>query len=389
LTAAGKDLAGSTASRVKVLFIAPWGANHGGAEQMLSDVLGQLDTNRFSPYVVFLAPGPLAEEFASAGHPTSVLPIGRLRNPLRVGAAVLRLRRIFEREKPDMVVSWAAKPHIYAAPAAILAGMADRLIWWQHSLPTGHWLDRLATVLPASSIGCSSEAAATAQRRLRPRRPTFVVHPGIELDDAGARTTEAMELFPSRPTGSTVIGIPGRLQPWKGQIEFLNALAELRRRGHDVRGAIVGGEAFGRSRGYRAEVSRAIDRLGLTGTVAVTGQVPDARPYIAAMDIVLNLSQGEPFGIVIVEAMAMRKPVVALDAAGPAEIIHSGRTGMLIADRDAATVADAVEGLIADPKLRKTLGERARTRVEASFTNAQMARSLETQLDRVRVSIPS
>ena len=62
---------------------------------------------------------------------------------------------------------------------------------------------------------------------------------------------------------------------------------------------------------------------------------------------------------------------------------------MLIADRDAATVADAVEGLIADPKLRKTLGERARTRVEASFTNAQMARSLEMQLDRVRVSIPS
>jgi glycosyltransferase involved in cell wall biosynthesis len=389
LTAAGDDSAGARGSRVKILFIAPWGANQGGAEQMLSDLLEQLDTDRFSPYVVFLAPGPLAEELASDGHPTSVLPAGRLRNPLRVGAAVLRLRRIFQRERPDMIVSWAAKPHLYAAPAAISAGMGDRLIWWQHSIPSGHWLDRLATILPAKSIGCSSEASASAQRQLRPRRPTFVVHPGVQVDDVGERAQEAVELFPARPAGSTLIGIPGRLQPWKGQIEFLDTLAELRRRGHDVCGAIVGGEAFGRSRGYRAEIDRTIDRLGLDGAVVVTGQVPDARPYIAAMDIVLNLSRGEPFGIVIVEAMAMRKPVIALDAAGPGEIIHSGKTGMLIADRDAATVADAVEDLIADPELRRMLGQRARARVEASFTNAQMARSLETQLDRVEASIPA
>ena len=82
----------------------------------------------------------------------------------------------------------------------------------------------------------------------------------------------------------------------------------------------------------------------------MTGQVPDAGPYIEQMDILVNASDPEPFGIVLLEGMARGVPVVAVDSGGPAEFIEDGRTGVLARSGEPDALADALEPLLASPR---------------------------------------
>ncbi len=167
---------------LRVVVVAPWGERLGGAEEMLWLALKRCDRRRLEPTVVFLGPGPFVEEVAALGIGTEVIPAGRLRRPGAVLGTVRALAAVLRRSRPDLVVGWSAKTQIYGAPAAALAGLAGRVVWWQHQIPDGHWVNRVATLLPARAIGCSSEACRRAQATLRPRRPAFVVNPGIEAE---------------------------------------------------------------------------------------------------------------------------------------------------------------------------------------------------------------
>ncbi len=102
----------------------------------------------------------------------------------------------------------------------------------------------------------------------------------------------------------------------------------------------------------------------------MTGQVPDAGPYIECMDILVNASDCEPFGIVLLEGMARGVPVVAVDSGGPAELVENGRTGVLSRSGEPHALADALEPLLASPTLRHTLGEAGRERYAEEFTDA-------------------
>ena len=198
------------------MFVAPLADRLGGSEKMLWDILSRGASKGVDQHVVCLQDGPLLRELEDIGIPATIVPAGRLRDPRATGRALLSLTRVLRRTRPDLVVGWTAKAHLYAHPSAVAAGVGRRTVWWQHSVPQGHWVDRLATMLPAAAVGCSSHASAAAQQRLRPRRPTFVVHPGVEPpgNDTGCALSRS-DL--GIPDGRPVVTIVGRLQPWKGQ----------------------------------------------------------------------------------------------------------------------------------------------------------------------------
>jgi glycosyltransferase involved in cell wall biosynthesis len=366
---------------MKLVVTVPLAERLGGAENMLFTFLRHVDRHRIDPLVVFLERGSFEREVADLGIKTVVLQAGRLRHPWAAARAVVSLARIFRRERPALILNWMAKSQLYAAPAAMLAGIHDRVVWWQHGVSEGHWLDRLATLLPARAVGCSSDAAARAQRRLRPRRATVVVHPGV--DNPGLRSGTAAEVRRrlSIPDQATVLGIVGRLQPWKGQHHFVRALAALRDRGRDVWGLVVGGNAYDLSPGYEEQIHRLAQRLGIDRWILFTGQVDDARPYIEAMDVLINASKPEPFGLVLVEAMALGVPVVAVDAGGPAEIIEPGRSGLLVSHDLPHSLVGALVRLVDDSDLRDRLAAGGRERYAAVFTGKRMTASLQDQLE--------
>jgi glycosyltransferase involved in cell wall biosynthesis len=368
---------------LRVTIVAPWGERLGGAEECLWQGLRRFRRDALEPTVVFLGPGAFVDDVARLGMATAVIPAGRLRQPKALVGTVLRLRQFLRSEDPDLVLSWSAKAHLYAAPAAVAAGLSRRLLWWQHMIPNGHWVDRLATRLPATAIACSSDASREAQASLRPRRPTFVVNPGVDLEVRGGKATDVSGNGLDIPRERLVVGIVGRLQPWKGQDRFVGALAELRGRGHDVHGLIVGGDAYGLAPEYPSELRRLIDRLGLDGRVTMTGQVDDAAPYYEVMDVAVNASEGEPFGMVLLEAMAAGVPVVAVREGGPIDIINHGVTGMLADGGAPEALAAAIDGLLADPNFRTSAGKAARQSYEERFTAERMADELTARLREV------
>jgi glycosyltransferase involved in cell wall biosynthesis len=312
------------------------------------------------------------------------LPSGRLRE-LRRGARVVRaLAEIIRHEQPDLILDWSAKTHLYGGSAAVAAGAAERVMWWQHGIPDGHWLDRLATALPTRAIGCYCNEARDAQTRLRPRRPTFVVHPGIDAPSPPSES-ERHELRAKLglPEDRPVIGMVARLQPGKGHHRFLRVLARLRSAGHLVHGLIVGGQAFQRSPGYGPYLHRLAIDLGLREHLTFTGQVRDAGRYVSAMDVFVSPSSSESFGIVLLEAMAAGLPIVAVDSGGPGEIIESGRSGLLVAERGEDALAASIDTLLIDSELRRRLGDAGNERCRRLFTAARMTRELEERFEEL------
>jgi glycosyltransferase involved in cell wall biosynthesis len=366
---------------LRVLITTPWAQRLGGAENMLWTFLRHVNRSRIEPVVVFFEAGRFEREIADLGIRTFVVPAGRLRELSSGMRAVWTLVRLLRRERPNLLLNWMPKTHLYGGSAAILTRMSNRVVWWQHGVPDGHWLDRLATLLPARAVGCSSQRAALAQSSLRPRRDTFVVHPGVDpIDPPSADAVKQVRDEIGADPGRPVLGIVGRLQPWKGQHEFLRALATLRTNRMDVHGLIVGGNAWNLSPDYERELHDLALDLGLTESVTFTGQVEDAMPYIAAMDVLVSASAEEPFGIVLVEAMALGLPVVAVDAAGPREIVDNGRTGVLVPEPSHEELAGALEPLLRDAPWRRSLGEAGRARFQTCFQAAGMTAALEDRL---------
>jgi glycosyltransferase involved in cell wall biosynthesis len=347
----------------------PWGARLGGAEAMLHTVLAGARERGHDFELVFFEAGPWPAELERAGFRVEVLGAGRLRQAHRAALTVARLTKIFRRRDPDVILNWAAKTHLYGAPAAMLAGMRERVVLWQHVIPRDAWIDRVATLLPATAIGCYCQQAATAQARMFPSRRVFVVPPGVS---APARDVGDMRARLDLPSDVPVVGIVGRLQPWKGQDRLLRAHALLRHRGVRFHTVIVGGDAYGLSPDYAASLPELVERLGLRGEVTMTGQVAEAGPYIEQMDVLVNASDPEPFGIVLLEGMAREVAVVAVDAGGPAEFIDHGRTGQLAHSGEPAALAEAIESLLRSPQLRASVARAGREAYLREFTDTAL-----------------
>lgn len=367
---------------LRLLFTLPWATRSGGAEEMLQALVEGGPGHGYESEVAFLQEGPWPAELRAEGVPVHVLQAGRVRE-LHLGArAVLRLARVLRGRRPDVVVNWVAKTQLYGAPAAMLAGMGDRVVWWQHAIPSDHWLDRAATALPAAAIGCTSHAAAEAQRRIRPARPMFVVAAGAR---APARRPDATAPgapagLPELPEGTLLVGLVARLQPWKGQDRLVRAAALLRERGHAVHVLLVGGDSWSLAPDYASALPRLIAELQMGEHVTMTGEVPDAGPYIDRMDVLVNASDPEPFGIVLLEAMARGVAVVAVDRGGPREIVEGGVTGMLARSGEPSALADAIEPLLVSPELRSRLAAAGRERFESQFTEEAMCRRFAEQM---------
>jgi glycosyltransferase involved in cell wall biosynthesis len=146
---------------------------------------------------------------------------------------------------------------------------------------------------------------------------------------------------------------------------------------------IVGGDAYGLSADYAASLPGLVSELGLSDDVTLTGQVPDAGPYIEQLDVLVNASDPEPFGIVLLEGMARGVAVVAVDSGGPGEFIDNGRTGLLAASGAPTALADALEPLLSSTAQREAIGRAGQESFMRDFTDSAMRKRFFHQLQQV------
>jgi len=175
---------------------------------------------------------------------------------------------------------------------------------------------------------------------------------------------------------TTVIGFVGRFSPGKGHEEFLRAANLLRKTYDNLRFLIVGEASYGEE-AYETDIRGLSQSLGLEDIVTFTGFRKDIPDVLAAFDIFAFPSHAESFGVALIEAMAMERPVVSTNCDGVLDIVVNGETGLFVNPRSPAELADALARLIADPVLRTSMGKAGRERVELLFDQKKQIEKLE------------
>jgi glycosyltransferase involved in cell wall biosynthesis len=167
----------------------------------------------------------------------------------------------------------------------------------------------------------------------------------------------------------------GRLNDGKGQGILIKALAVLRQHDFPVRLVLVGGVFPGQEH-FRDELVRLANRLGVADAIEFAGERRDALQLVGRSDIfVMPSTRPESFGMALVEAMHLRRPVIATDIGGPREIIHHGRDGLLVPPGDPDALARAIRWLIENPEAARALAAAAQERA-ADFRETDLTETV-------------
>lgn len=170
------------------------------------------------------------------------------------------------------------------------------------------------------------------------------------------------------PLGSSIVGHIGRIVPWKGQLEFLEAFARVASRDARAHALLLGDRSDG-AEAYEQGVRRRAEEEDLRGRVTLLGFRRDVAEVMRLCRVIVHSSTSpEPFGRVIIEAMALGIPVVAANSGGPMEIIRHGESGYLVDPRDAEALAGTVQTLLSDSGLHARVSSRAIERVHAHYS---------------------
>lgn len=181
---------------------------------------------------------------------------------------------------------------------------------------------------------------------------------------------------------SMAIGCVGRFSPGKGHEEFLEAAAILAPRFPQARFVIVGEESYGEKE-YAARIRAMSGSLGLHDVVVFAGYRNDMPDVMAAFDIFAFPSHAEAFGVVLIEAMAMEKPVVSTNCDGVLDIVVDGETGIYVHPRNSLELAEGLTRLIESPVLGERMGKAGRLRVERLFDQKRQIGRIEEVYEKL------
>ena len=368
-------------------------AQEGGGELAMLRLIEALERESYAPRVILFSDGRLRARLEAARVPTAVValdervrgagrdelgasPLGAVRGVFSSAAFVPRLIRAIRGARADLVVANTLKAAVFAAVAAPLAGRG--WVWHLHDRLADDYLSpRLARAMRALAvIGprwiVANSAATLATLPERARRKASIAYPGLPREAFGE---DEVRPAPTVPT----IGMLGRVAPTKGQREFLSAASAVARTHPDAVFRVVGRALFNDAP-YEDEVRALAEDLGIADRVTFVGWVDDPADELRGLTAFVHASPvPEPFGQVIVEAMAVGVPVIATDAGGAREILDpSGpagapsyrRTavGQLVRPADPGALAEAIGWTLENPGEVEELARRAHESAMERFT---------------------
>jgi len=205
-----------------------------------------------------------------------------------------------------------------------------------------------------------------------------MIYDGIDEDEIRVTNPDCLKAeYGIYGSGIVTVGIAAIFMNWKGIDVFIRAMEMVKAACPEVRGFVVGDCLPGDSayKEFLFELSR---ELNVDDVVHFTGFRKDVYDVFSSLDIVVHASTSpEPFGRVIIEAMALGRPVIATALGGPLEIIKHGHNGFLIEPGDPAALAEAIINLAADEKERVRIGENASAHVHEHFRQEDAVRKIE------------
>jgi glycosyltransferase involved in cell wall biosynthesis len=254
-----------------------------------------------------------------------------------------------------------------------MLGRNGPVAWVQHVIPSDFWLHKLANACPEHAVACVSSAVARVHRGLYPDRRAVVLHPGVDGSPVSLGKAEARAAL-DVPRETLLIGVLGRVEPWKGQDIAVRAVHLLRERGLPAHALLIGEARSPTWPEFAGEVMGLIAELGLGRHVSRTGHLPTPAAALTALDVLVCSSRQEGFSLAVVEGMAAGVPVVATRCGGPEDLIVDGVNGLLVPVEDPGALADAVARLAGDSALATRLAAAGRAMWADRFTARHGAR---------------
>jgi sugar transferase (PEP-CTERM/EpsH1 system associated) len=297
------------------------------------------------------------------------------------------LYRLLRREQPHVVHTHGWGTLLEGLTAARLAGVPV-VIHGEHGTlqlrPHQRWLQRRGWSAADQVLSVSTRLAERMSRETGFARARIrTIRNGVDLSRFGhiARAVARRQL--DLAADASVIVTVGRLVPVKDHLTLLESVAELRRDGREAT-LVVAGEGPLKSTLVERAVSLGIDR-----SVRLVGHRPDVELVLAAADVFALSSESEGLCNTILEAMASGLPVVATRVGGADEMVQDGITGLLVPARSPRELARALDSVLSDTTLRRSLGAAGRARAESEFSLAGMMQRYEELYIEVTASKPA
>lgn len=293
--------------------------------------------------------------------------------------ALLKMLRTCRREHIDIIIANHGKdfwPSVFAAglagiPVVFVRHMGSRLKKTTCWLINRH-VDKVIAVSGAVRDTLLDSGVSAEKVEVVHNAVTLERFDPSSVDPDGARRQLGIG------AGDIVVGTVGKLHKGKGVFDLLAAFALLS--GKHVRLKLL----FVGDGPERSALEQEASRLSLSERVIFAGPSKDVARMYAAMDIfVLPSTCSEAFGMVLVEAMAMARPVIATEVGGIPEIVQDNVSGILVPPQDPGSISRAIDRYIEDPALRSRLAEEGRLLVSRRFTEQTMARAFEKALRNV------
>ncbi|MBE0537348.1 MAG: glycosyltransferase family 4 protein [Phycisphaerae bacterium] len=364
----------------RVLYLSR-GGDMGGSQRQLLHVLTNLDRRRYEPIVVCRSTGAFVEALRQADIETHILPLRPWRaflSGMWRFADTRRLTRFAVAHDVSLMHSsdlWLSK---YLTCTARRIGVPSVL--------------HVRTPLPSACVakhGCGeADALIAISRRVRNdlllggirHEKIALIGDSVDIDQfhpsVSARNILRRQFAQSR---GLLIGLVGRIEPFKRQLDFLRAAAHIvRANGPAVTFFLVGKVHCPR---YNEEVLDFIRDNGLADRVVLTGPRDDMPEVLGSLDILVSLSGGS----VMFEAMSCGKPVLSAGFSTKTNAVHvqDGRTGLLVTSKQNEDLVQAMLRLISNADLRRYLGQTARIWAEDNFSHVSMAMKTQMLYDKL------
>jgi glycosyltransferase involved in cell wall biosynthesis len=388
---------------VKVLYLNHTAEVSGGERSLLTLLAAdsdQLEMRLAAPR------GRLGEEVAALGIPVETIPgtAGSLRlHPLHTPRAMLEMAAAGRATQKIARANGSELLHANSIRAGLILGAArtarPSVVHVRDVLPPGAASTATMRMIAATAtvIVANSDYTAQSVLELAPRAVIEVVPNPVDLtrwDPARVDRVHARASLRGVRPRALLLGVVAQLTPWKGQDTAIEVLHLLRGKGVDAHLLLIGSAKFTAAstrfdnRAYVERLKSRVAELRLEDRVSWLGEREDVPELISALDVLLLPSREEPFGRVLIEAMAMRVPVIATNVGGPSEIVIDGVGGFLVDPADHDAWARAVKYFADHPQLGREMGLAGRHRVEREFGSERHLEAIldvyEQAFDRVR-----
>ncbi len=376
-------------NKKKILYLSPNGYI-GGAEKFVLDACNMhIYRGNYSPAILFFNDGQAIVRANDLGIPVHKLNFRvRMRNPIAFFRTLLKIRRLVSSERFDIVHATMPYSHIFCSLA--LLGKSVKKVWFQHG-PVGGLLDFIASLLPVDKVFFNSQFLCEQHckktpLKLRDKKMVIIplgISPEVQDVDLSREYLDHLDQL--------LVGMVGRITPWKGFHSFIDAIAHLKKTNERIfamaKYIIVGDAKTEKDKVYEQRLRESVVEKGVADCVYFLGYRPDVANIYGSLDVFVHASTiPEPFGYVVAEAMQYDTVVIGGNCGGIQDLLRDEETGLTFpsTDPDAYVfLAKKLEDVLTEYDKFKIIKENGKRFIAARYSLSQMSVVLEHNYDQL------